>query len=82
MDQLTPKTSRQRGLSFHSDKSRDVPGTPKSPSKTSKHERKHSDRDHYDPNSKANPNSAMNELQPSMPCPVVYRVRPRCSNMC
>ncbi|EMD94328.1 hypothetical protein COCC4DRAFT_131391 [Bipolaris maydis ATCC 48331] len=53
---------RQRGLSFHSNKSRDPPApkSPKSPS--SKHERKFSE--HLDPNSKADPNHAMNELQP------------------
>ncbi|KAF7675288.1 hypothetical protein GT037_007051 [Alternaria burnsii] len=63
MEQATQQQSRPRGLSFHSNKSnksRDN-ATPKSPSKT-KHERKASD--HYDPNSKANPNAAMNEQQP------------------
>jgi hypothetical protein len=67
MEQATQQPSRPRGLSFHSNKSnksRDVAST-KSPSK-SKHDRKTSD--HYDPNSKANPNAAMNEQQPSMPC--------------
>jgi len=48
-------------LSFHSNKSRDTPSSPK-------HERKISDSEkrktHYDPNTKANPNSAMNEIQP------------------
>lgn len=71
MEPLSQKTSRQRGFSFHSDKSRDPPGSPKSASKASKHERKHSDRDHYDPNTKTNPNAAMNELQPSMSCHVM-----------
>lgn len=67
MEQATQQQSRPRGLSFHSNKSnksRDN-ATPKSPSKT-KHERKASD--HYDPNSKANPNAAMNEQQPSRSC--------------
>jgi hypothetical protein len=67
MEQATQQQSRPRGLSFHSNKSnksRDN-ATPKSPSKT-KHERKASD--HYDPNSKANPNAAMNEQQPSKSC--------------
>ncbi|RAR13005.1 snf2 family helicase atpase [Stemphylium lycopersici] len=62
MEQPTQQQPRQRGLSFHSNKSREPPATPKSPKSPSKHERKHSD--HYDPNSKANPNAAMVEQQP------------------
>ncbi|EOA89026.1 hypothetical protein ACJQWK_06230 [Exserohilum turcicum] len=57
---------KPRGLSFHSNKSRDPPASTadpaKSPKSASKHERKFSD--HYDPNSKANPNAAMMEQQP------------------
>ncbi|KAF1833278.1 hypothetical protein BDW02DRAFT_570158 [Decorospora gaudefroyi] len=68
METPTQQPSRPRGLSFrshHSDKSRDAPSTPKSPKSPPKHERKHSDwKAHYDPNTKANPNSAMNEQQP------------------
>ncbi|KAH7399375.1 hypothetical protein BKA66DRAFT_162449 [Pyrenochaeta sp. MPI-SDFR-AT-0127] len=48
-------------FSFHSDKSRNTPSTPK-------HERKVSAGDkrktHYDPTTKANPNAAMEEAQP------------------
>ncbi|KAF1944079.1 hypothetical protein EJ02DRAFT_108440 [Clathrospora elynae] len=61
MEQATPQQSRPRGFSFHSDKSRDTPGSPKS---ASKHERKPSDKVHYDVTTKADPNAAMNELQP------------------
>ncbi|KAJ4372255.1 hypothetical protein N0V83_004029 [Neocucurbitaria cava] len=46
-------------FSFHSDKSHHHD----SPSK-SKHERKQSDKVHYDSSTKANPNAAMNEAQP------------------
>ncbi|KAF2855508.1 hypothetical protein T440DRAFT_156367 [Plenodomus tracheiphilus IPT5] len=64
-----PSASRPRAkssaFSFHSDKSRD---NPSSPGKSSKHERKISESEkrktHYDPNTKANPNAAMNEIQP------------------
>lgn len=58
-------------FSLHSNKSRDNPSSPgKSPKspKSPKHERKLSDSDklktHYDITTKANPNAAMNELQP------------------
>jgi hypothetical protein len=54
-------------FSFRSDKSNEL-----SPSKSrtsAKHERKVSDSErrktHYDPSTKANPNAAMNEAQPS-----------------
>ncbi|USP77043.1 hypothetical protein yc1106_04317 [Curvularia clavata] len=60
MEHPTQQQRRQRGLSFHSNKSRDPPA-PKSP-KSPKHERKYSE--HFDPNSKADPNNAMNEQQP------------------
>ncbi|KAH9879113.1 hypothetical protein J1614_002548 [Plenodomus biglobosus] len=57
--------AKSSAFSFHSDKSRDHPS---SPSKASKHERKISESEkrkiHYDPNTKANPNAAMNEIQP------------------
>jgi hypothetical protein len=61
MEHPTQQHPRQRGLSFHSNKSRDPPA-PKSPKSPPKHERKYSE--HLDPNSKADPNNAMNELQP------------------
>ena len=61
MEHPPQEQRRQRGLSFHSNKSRDPPA-PKSP-KSPKHERKYSE--HFDPNSKADPNNAMNEQQPS-----------------
>jgi len=59
-------------FSFRSDRSNELSPTK---SKQSKHERKVSDsekrRTHYDPSTKANPNQAMNEAQPSTlpPCP-------------
>lgn len=57
-------------FSLHSDKSRDKPSSPGKSPKSPKHERKASDSDkrktHYDINTKANPNAAMNEIQPSM----------------
>jgi hypothetical protein len=65
MEQAAQQPSRPRGLSFHSNKSNKSRETPASPKSPTKHQRKYSD--HYDPNSKANPNAAMNEQQPSMP---------------
>jgi hypothetical protein len=54
-------------FSFRSDRSNELSPTK---SRTSKHERKVSDSErrktHYDPTTKANPNAAMNEAQPSM----------------
>ncbi|EFQ96048.1 hypothetical protein PTT_03530, partial [Pyrenophora teres f. teres 0-1] len=64
MDQATQHQPRQRGLSFHSNKSREAPGSPKSDKKAFKHERKQSEKTHYDVTTKANPNAAMVELQP------------------
>lgn len=49
-------------LSFNSNKSRDAPSSPKHERKISESERR---KTHYDPNTKANPNAAMNEIQPS-----------------
>jgi len=62
MEQAAQQPSRPRGLSFHSNKSNKSRETPASPKSPTKHQRKYSD--HYDPNSKANPNAAMNEQQP------------------
>jgi hypothetical protein len=57
-------------FSFRSDRSNELSPTK---SKQSKHERKVSDSErrktHYDPTTKANPNAAMNEAQPSMHTP-------------
>jgi len=64
MEQATQHQPRQRGLSFHSNKSREAPGSPKSDKKASRHERKQSEKTHYDITTKANPNAAMVELQP------------------
>jgi hypothetical protein len=68
MDQSQAQAQRPRAgthLSFRSNRSKD---NELSPTK-SKHERKVSDserrKSHYDPGSKANPNQAMNEAQPS-----------------
>lgn len=59
-------------FSFRSDKSNELKATKSKQSKQSKHERKVSDSErrqtHYDPTSKANPNAAMEEAQPSMFC--------------
>lgn len=57
-------------FSFRSDKSNELHSTKSRQShKQNKHERKVSDSErrqtHYDPTSKANPNAAMNEAQPS-----------------
>jgi hypothetical protein len=64
-------------FTFRSDKSNELSPTK---SKPSKHERKVSDSDrklHYDPTTKANPNAAMNEAQPS-----TFSCRPqRCASM-
>lgn len=69
MDQPQQQAQRPRAgthFSFRSDKSNELHHTK---SKQSKHERKVSDSErrqtHYDPSSKANPNAAMNEAQPS-----------------
>ncbi|KAI8940155.1 hypothetical protein NX059_003866 [Plenodomus lindquistii] len=60
----TRPRAKSNAFSFHSDKSRDKPSSPGK----SKHDRKVSESEklktHYDPNTKANPNAAMNELQP------------------
>lgn len=48
-------------LSFGSNKSRDTPSSPKHERKISESERR---KTHYDPNTKANPNAAMEEMQP------------------
>lgn len=59
-------------FSFRSDKSNELHATKSN--KQSKHERKVSDTErrqtHYDPSSKANPNAAMNEAQPSTSLPL------------
>jgi hypothetical protein len=76
MDQSQQQAQAQRPragthLSFRSNRSNELSPTK---SKQSKHDRKVSDSErrktHYDPGSKANPNQAMNEAQPSMlsPC--------------
>lgn len=70
MDQPMQQAQRPRAgthFSFRSDRSNELSPTK---SKSSKHERKVSDSErlkiHYDPATKANPNQAMNEAQPSM----------------
>ena len=73
MEQAPLQQSRSRGLSFRSDKSRDKAASAKSPKSPSKHERKHSEKEQAEPHlsetTKANPNAAMNEQQPSMSAP-------------
>lgn len=79
--QGTPQQGRARAksnaFSFHSqgsgDNSSKTPKTPKSPkSPKNKHGRKESEtKTHYDVNTKANPNAAMNEAQPST-CPEAW----------
>jgi hypothetical protein len=74
MEQAPLQQSRSRGLSFRSDKSRDKAASAKSPKSPSKHERKHSEKEavdgpHLSETTKANPNAAMNEQQPSMLAP-------------
>jgi hypothetical protein len=73
MEQAQQQAQRPRAntrFSFRSDKSNELHHTK---SKQSKHERKVSDSErlktHYDPTTKANPNAAMNEAQPSTSCP-------------
>jgi hypothetical protein len=77
MEQAPLQQSRSRGLSFRSDKSKDAAASakaPKSPKSPSKHERKHSEKEltevpHLSDTTKANPNAAMVEQQPSMLAP-------------
>lgn len=79
MDSSHPRPEQGRAraksgaFSFRSQNSEDNNSHPKSPK--SKHSRKESDSErrktHYDPTTKANPNAAMNEAQPSMLSPVV-----------
>ena len=82
MEQANLQQTRSRGLSFRSDKSRDKAASAKSPTSLSKHERKHSVKElqetpHLSDTTKANPNAAMNEQQPSMWAPT-YCVRGLC----
>ena len=73
--QVRPEQGRARAksnaFSFRSQGSADN-NNPNSKSPKSKHSRKESDTErrktHYDPSTKANPNAAMNEAQPSMSC--------------
>jgi hypothetical protein len=70
--QARPEQGRARAksgaFSFRSQGSEDS-SNPASKSPKSKHSRKESDserrKNHYDPSTKANPNAAMNEAQPS-----------------
>lgn len=67
MEQPQQQQARPRSksnFSFHSDKSRDTPSRAKHERKESASEKR---KTHYDPTTKANPNAAMNEAQPSMP---------------
>jgi len=70
-------------FSLHSNKSRDNPSSPGKSPKSPKHERKVSESDklktHYDINTKANPNAAMNEIQPSMYICMPLRTRSGCA---
>jgi hypothetical protein len=77
MEQAPLQKTRSRGLSLRSDKSKDAAASakaPKSPKSPSKHERKQSERElkelqHLSSTTKANPNAAMEELQPSKLAP-------------
>lgn len=73
MGQSPQEAQRPRAgthFSFRSDRSNELSPTKSKSSKQTKHERKVSDSErrktHYDPTTKANPNAAMNEAQPSM----------------
>ena len=87
--QVRPQQGRARAksntFSFRSQNSEDNNSTsPKSPK--SKHSRKESDSErrktHYDPTTKANPNAAMNEAQPSMSCLPACLSCERCADVC
>lgn len=75
MDSQQPRPDHGRAraksgaFSFRSQGSEDNNSNPNSKSPKSKHARKESDSErrktHYDPSTKANPNAAMNEAQPS-----------------
>jgi hypothetical protein len=74
MEHAAQEAQRPRAnthFSFRSDKSNELQPTK---SKQSKHERKVSESErrktHYDPSTKANPNAAMNEAQPSRLSPL------------
>jgi hypothetical protein len=75
MEQAPLQKTRSRGLSLRSDKSKAASAkAPKSPKSPSKHERKQSERElkelqHLSSTTKANPNAAMEELQPSKLAP-------------
>jgi hypothetical protein len=78
MAQTPPEAQRPRAgthFSFRSDRSNELSPTKSKSTKQSKHERKVSDSErrktHYDPTTKANPNAAMNEAQPSTLLPVL-----------
>ena len=83
--QSRPEQGRARAksgaFSFRSQNSEDT--NPHSKSPKTKHSRKESDSErrktHYDPTTKANPNAAMNEAQPSMFPP--WRCSPPCQTM-
>lgn len=76
--QQAARPRSKSNFSFHSDKSRDNPSRHSKQESRPKNERRESALDkrktHYDPTTKANPNAAMEEAQPSMRDPCLRRL--------